>query len=109
MTELLTNSGITVMCSKEIVNNSCSYIIDNFKHFNGKWLDIKMVNSKGIIFIKKFLKWWNLMIIDHPKGCFYNKLILLHFWLWNIQVREQYLNLDSKKVFINVLFWWKFK
>ena len=24
-----------------MVNNGCSYIIDNLEHFNGKWLDIK--------------------------------------------------------------------
>ena len=29
--------------------HGCGYNIDNFKHLNGKWLDIKMVNSKGIM------------------------------------------------------------
>ena len=36
---------VTMICGKWIVNNGCSYIIiDNFKHFNGKRLDIKKEN-----------------------------------------------------------------
>ena len=97
---------VTMMCGKKIISNGCSYIIDNFKHFNG--MDIKIVNSKEISLPRSswMMKFDHYKIILRALSC--NKsILLLLYWLWNIQVGEQYLNWDSKKAFINVSFWWK--